>query len=150
MRLADVQKILSHLVGGRDYLGIRGIGALGDDHLREFVSEVDVRLLKRAALDRACAGRIRLVQHDRARRVGGAEDVAGQGREAIGIGEGADGKLVDLADKCLHPDMMRALWRLEEKSGRTLGRRALSSALESSAENLRLMAIELRRVADAL
>ena len=60
------------------------------------------------------------------------------------------GKLVDLADKCLHPDMMRALWRLEEESGRTLGRRALSSALESSAENLRLMAIELRRVADAL
>ena len=60
------------------------------------------------------------------------------------------GRLVNLADKCLHPDMMRALWRLEEESGRTLGRRALSSALESSAENLRLMAIELRRVADAL
>ena len=60
------------------------------------------------------------------------------------------GRLVNLAAKCLHPDMMRGLWRLEEESGRTLGRRALSAALADADENLRLLAIELRRVSDAL
>lgn len=60
------------------------------------------------------------------------------------------GALVNLAAKCLSPDPLRALWRLEEESGRTLGRRALSSAVAEADENLRQMAIALRGVADAL
>jgi len=60
------------------------------------------------------------------------------------------GRLVNLSAKLLHPDTLRKLWRLEEESGRTLGRRALSAALEDADEKLKLLAIELRRVADAL
>jgi len=60
------------------------------------------------------------------------------------------GTLVNLAAKLIHPDMLRKLWRLEEESGRTLGRRALSAALEHADENLKLTAIKLARVARAL
>jgi hypothetical protein len=58
--------------------------------------------------------------------------------------------LVNLSAKLIDPDTLRKLWQLEEASGRTLGRRALSAALEHAAENLRLAAIELARVARAL
>ena len=60
------------------------------------------------------------------------------------------GTLVNLAAKCVSPDPLRTLWRLEEESGRTLGRRALSRALAEADENLRQIAIALRGVADAL
>src|SRR5690348_8926777 len=43
-----VQKILRHLVGGRDDLGVRRIGLLSDDQLGEFVGDVDVRRLERS------------------------------------------------------------------------------------------------------
>jgi hypothetical protein len=57
---------------------------------------------------------------------------------------------VNLAAKLIAPDTLRELWRLEEESGRTLGRRALSAALEHADENLKLAAIELAKVARAL
>ena len=60
------------------------------------------------------------------------------------------GRLVNLAAKLMHPDTLRRLWHLEEESGRTLGRRALSAALEDADENLKLAAIEMRRAVDAL
>jgi hypothetical protein len=59
-------------------------------------------------------------------------------------------QLVKLSAKLIHPDTLRKLSRLEEESGRTLGRRALSDALAAADENLKLMAIELARVAYAL
>ena len=60
------------------------------------------------------------------------------------------GRLVNLAAKLMHPDTLRKLWHLEEESGRTLGRRALSAALADADENMKLAAIELARVARAL
>ena len=36
-------QLVEHLVGGRDDLGIRRIGALGDDHLGELLGQVDGR-----------------------------------------------------------------------------------------------------------
>ena len=60
------------------------------------------------------------------------------------------GRLVNLAAKLIATDTLRKLWHLEEESGRTLGRRALSDALADADEKLKLAAIELARVARAL
>jgi hypothetical protein len=60
------------------------------------------------------------------------------------------GTLVNLAAKLISPDTLRKLWQLEEEAGRTLGRRALSAALAHADENLKLVAIELDRIARAL
>lgn len=58
--------------------------------------------------------------------------------------------LVCAAARILSPDVLRALDSLEEQSGRTLGRRALSRAIAKAEENLKLLAISVRQLADAL
>ena len=60
------------------------------------------------------------------------------------------GALVNLAAKLIAPDTLRQLWRLNENSGRTLSRRALSAALDDANENLKLASITLARIARAL
>ena len=60
------------------------------------------------------------------------------------------GRLVNVAAMLTSPHPLRGLWRLEEEAGRTLGRRALSQALEAADQELKRVARELAELARAL
>src|SRR3546814_10789294 len=47
--LESLRRIFHHLVGGLDHLGIDLIGALGLDHVDEFLDDIDVRSFEHAA-----------------------------------------------------------------------------------------------------
>ncbi len=44
---------MKHLIGRLNHLGVRFVGALGENHLHEFLDDVDIGLLERALLDRS-------------------------------------------------------------------------------------------------
>src|SRR3546814_7865137 len=52
---SDLRRIFHHLVGGLDHLGIDLIGALGLDHVDEFLDDIDVRSFEHAAAQAAAA-----------------------------------------------------------------------------------------------
>ena len=60
---------------------------------------------------------------------------------------GEIGRLVNMAAVLTSPTLIRELWRLEEKAGRTLGRRALSKALADADTRLKTLAVELAALA---
>ena len=80
----------------------------------------------------------------------GATGAAWSAWQAARPKRAAVGRLVNVAAALTSPTPMRKLWQLEEESGRTLGRRALSDALADSDERLKALAIELAALARAL
>lgn len=59
-------------------------------------------------------------------------------------------RLVTLAAKMVRCEPLSSLSELEARAGKTMSRRALSVALDEAEEELKVIAIEMRRVADAL
>lgn len=47
--LLQVDRVLRHLIKGRDHAGVGLITALGDNQAGEFPGDIDIRLLKRSA-----------------------------------------------------------------------------------------------------
>src|SRR5690349_821863 len=60
-------ELLEHLVAGCDHSAVRLETALGHDHAREFLREIDVRHLERAAGDR----RLRALERESEHRAAG-------------------------------------------------------------------------------
>src|SRR5690606_21852365 len=84
------QQFFQHLVGRVDDLGAGRVGALGDDHLRELVCQVDVRGLQGRAFNNpgaACSGFTQVVF---TRLIAHLEDVSVASNQTVGVGDGRD------------------------------------------------------------
>src|SRR5579875_3148333 len=86
---------LQHLIGGRNRLRVRLIGALRDDHVHDLRHDGDVGILQVPALKRPRAVEPRLRDRRRAGRGGLREEVVALGLEPGGVDEP---RKIDLAD----------------------------------------------------